>query len=317
MTQTGQDDWSPLSTRDQPSGEDVLYEGVPEHLFRPLTGWLLSYLGHARSRPLAERVALRLRIALPASSDPAVALLANAAASDRLFDVIDTAIHLDDALRWQVEVAGPVPNSAAEVIDWIPATTWPATSHLAMAVETLQQIMIDGGSAYRVDWDQRCLSRRLSPVVQQAVQVAINAGASPNAHLRAAWTAAYGVHPDPAKAYDEAVRAVEAAAIPLVLPSDAVPTLGKVRAHFADAPHKWRLAIEGNSDGDIAPLTSMISLLWNGHSPARHAGSPSSRAQRQDEAEMAVHLAATLVQWFKSGAIRGRQSSLSVPQPGE
>jgi hypothetical protein len=119
--------------------------------------------------------------------------------------------------------------------------------------------------------------------------------------------AIYGRHPDPAKAYDEAVRAVEAAAIPLVLPNGKVETLGKVLRHFKDAPDKWVLAIEGD-DGNIAALTAMIEMLWRGH-VGRHSGGPNSRPQRQDEAEMAVHLAATLVQWFTSGTVQRRSCS--------
>jgi hypothetical protein len=117
----------------------------------------------------------------------------------------------------------------------------------------------------------------------------------------------YGLHPDPAKAYDEAVRAVEAAAIPVVLPNGTRETLGKVRAHLRDAAATWQLAIEGNNAGDIAPAVAMIGLLWEGH--VRHAGTPNPCAQRQDEAEMAFHLATTLVQWFESRAIRRRSVS--------
>ncbi len=127
--------------------------------------------------------------------------------------------------------------------------------------------------------------------------------------MQEAWAAVYGRHPDPAKAYDEAVRAVEAAAIPILLPKGMKVTLGTVLAHLRDAGGKWALAIDGTNDGDVAPLTAMIQLLWKGH-VARHAGGPSYRPQRQDEAEMAVHLATTLVQWFTSGAVRLRETGI-------
>jgi hypothetical protein len=67
-----------------------------------------------------------------------------------------------------------------------------------------------------------------------------------------------------------------------------------------------RTVIEGTNAGDVAPLAGMIRLLWEGQQ--RHAGGPNSREQLQEESEMAVHLAATLVQWFTSGAIRRRGS---------
>jgi hypothetical protein len=53
----------------------------------------------------------------------------------------------------------------------------------------------------------------------------------------------------------------------------------------------------------------MIELLWKGH-VARHAGGPNYRPQRQGEAQMAVHLATTLVQWFTSGAVAPRETDI-------
>jgi hypothetical protein len=70
----------------------------------------------------------------------------------------------------------------------------------------------------------------------------------------------------------EALKAVEAVACPAVLPTNATATLGKVRDHLRDADAKWELV----------------------------------RRQNQDGAEAVVHLAATLVQWSTSGALRRR-----------
>jgi len=47
----------------------------------------------------------------------------------------------------------------------------------------------------------------------------------------------------------------------------------------------------------------MIALLWEGHRD-RHAGGPTTALITQPAAEAAVHLAAVLVQWFSSGAVR-------------
>lgn len=164
----------------------------------------------------------------------------------------------------------------------------------------------DAGSAFTVDWLQRCLKRRVDSIVTAAAEQTMTA-ATPGRHLQKAWAAIYGRHADPAKAYDEAVRAVEAAAIPVLLPKGTRETLGKVHAHLRQAGDKWSLAIKGANNGDVAPLKAMIELLWKGHI-ARHAGSPNYRTQHQDEAEMAVHLATTLVQWFISGAVRPRET---------
>jgi hypothetical protein len=69
--------------------------------------------------------------------------------------------------------------------------------------------------------------------------------------------------------------------------------LGGLRAHAAS----WRLAIpDKDGRGDIAPLLAMIGLRWDGQE-WRHGG------QKPEEAEMAVHLAVTLVHWFIIGAV--------------
>jgi hypothetical protein len=102
---------------------------------------------------------------------------------------------------------------------------------------------------------------------------------------------------------------VKAATIPVLLPRGTNekrdPRQGS--CSLDNAGGKWALAIEGTNDGDVEPLTGLIQLLWKGH-VARHADGPNYRPQRQDEAQMAVHLAAMLVQWFASGAVRRREA---------
>jgi hypothetical protein len=295
--------WTPLSQRRIPRPEATLVDGVPDYLAGPLMRWLGSYL---RDRPkLTERIALHLRVAL--DDQDAERFAAGLRADDPvlLLDAIDVALHLDKSFWWDLDVAGPMLNMAeASLASWIPDTVWPKDSQ-AREVERLDELLEDAGSAFTVDWKERCLRRRVATGVALAAEQAMSA--DPGGHLRDALAAIYGRHPDPAKAYDEAVRAVEAAAIPLVLPKGKAETLGKVLRHFEDAPDKWVLAIQGDG-GNIAALAAMIKMLWRGH-VARHSGGPDYRPQRQDEAEMAVHLAATLVQWFTSGAVQPRSSS--------
>jgi hypothetical protein len=303
MTVEEEDDgWRSLSQREVSTQEDALFEGAPEHLVPSLSRWITGYL---HNRPeLTQRVALRLRVPLDTPDPQQLVEAVRASDSARLLDVADMAIHLDQSLRWDLDVLGPEMSPEAGWAAWIPDHQWSKGSS-AEAVEQLDQLLEDAGSAHRVDWGQRCLKRRVDATVTVAAEHTM--AAAPGRHLQEAWAAVYGRHLDPAKAYDEAVRGVEAAAIPVLLPKGAKETLGKVLAHLRDAGGKWALAIEGADDGDVAPLTAMIQLLWNGH-VARHAGGPSYRPQRQDEAEMAVHLATTLVQWFTSGAVRRRKT---------
>jgi hypothetical protein len=302
MTNSENSTWQPLSRRHISTREETLFEGVPDHLIRPLKAWITGYLD---GRPeLTERVALQMRVALDTVSVEQLVETVSASDPTMLLDVVDVVLHLDKGLWWDLDVTGPEPKMEAGLADWLPDVGWPKGSRAA-AVEGLDEMLMDAGSAFEVDWRQRCLQRRVDATVTTAAEQAMSMDGG--RHLQASWAATYGRHPDPSKAYDEAIRAVEAAAIPVVLPNDTKATLGKVLAHLTQASDKWELAIEGPNDGAIAPLTEMISLLWKGH-VARHAGSPTFRSQHQDEAQMVVHLSATLVHWFTTGAVRQRRS---------
>lgn len=266
--------WQPLSARlaGKPV-QDALFEGVPPHLEMPLRSWLVAAL---KDHGVAMRVGVRLR--RPISGNPANELVS--AGREEMLDVIDAILYISretESIRLR---------------------------------ETLDGLLDEGGSAYRVSDDLLSLERRVDSSVAEAVRAtratATKAGRRAAAtHLAEAWGKAYGLKPDPGIAYREAVRAVEAAAIPLVLPADPLPTLGKVLASLRQGAAKWELVI-ADKNGAPAPIDSviaMIGLLWCGHRD-RHAGGPTTAPITQPAAEAAVHLAATLVHWFSSGAVR-------------
>jgi hypothetical protein len=122
-------------------------------------------------------------------------------------------------------------------------------------------------------------------------------------HLRIAWQETYGVSPDPTKAYGEAVRAVEAAAAPVMAPKNQAPTLGQLLADMR--AQNWELTLV-DKQASLWPATTFIDLLdqlWKGER-SRHGGGATSRDQTQQEAEAAVHLAALALQWFTTGIVR-------------
>jgi hypothetical protein len=181
---------------------------------------------------------------------------------------------------------------------------------LARFIGELEMILRDGGSELHVDIGTRRLVYRVDETATAAANKAAD-DATPDArdHLRTAWGEAYGMAPDPDAAYREAVRAVEAAVCPLVQPAAAAAgksTLGTVIGELGrNAPHKWEFVIP-NSSGqpqDVSRLVGMLEMLWQGQ-VSRHAGGTQNRRQTQAEAEAAVHLAATLVQWLSTGALR-------------
>lgn len=125
-------------------------------------------------------------------------------------------------------------------------------------------------------------------------------------HLRSAWTALYQLHPDSPTAYRDAIRAVEAAAHSLVEPNNARATLGTMLGQLRATPERWVLAIRGPGGTDsITPLMTMIELLWTGQT-SRHGAQTPTRPETFEEAQMALHLAVTLVQWFVTGTVSRR-----------
>jgi hypothetical protein len=96
-----------------------------------------------------------------------------------LLTVVDAVLQLHPA--W--DSSGP----------WMPET-------FAETLAALDGILTDAGSLYRIDFNGRCLVRRIDSTVQATADAAI-ATATPMVadHLRTAWVAAYGLHPDPDK----------------------------------------------------------------------------------------------------------------------
>jgi hypothetical protein len=162
-----------------------------------------------------------------------------------------------------------------------------------------------GGSAWRVADDGRGLERRIDSTAVTSVRHAASNSSIASEHLTTAWRAAYGRQPDPGKAYGEAIKAVEAAAIPVVKPKHARATLGTVLGALNARPSDWELAMLGPERTPCGPepVVAMIELLWQGQSD-RHAGNLPTVPTPAAAAIMAVHLAATLVHWFSTGAIR-------------
>jgi hypothetical protein len=180
---------------------------------------------------------------------------------------------------------------------WDPGVGIPA-SIFRVKTGRLDDILTDAGSLYKIDFNGRCLVRRVDDA---AITTATSVAAG---HLRTAWVAAYGLHPDPDKAYDHAVLAIEDLTCPLVCPRNSKATLGVVVSDLRNQATQWELSIENTSTGQPAGIDSviqMLDLLWKGQS--RHGGNPNSRQQTQAEAEAAVPMAAALTQWLTAGVL--------------
>jgi hypothetical protein len=167
----------------------------------------------------------------------------------------------------------------------------------------LEDILEQAGSEWRVTtrdgyW---ALEKRVPEGVQTAVEELVAKSGSAGLLLNEAWHAAFGRDPDPELAYSKAIKAVEEAAVSVVIPKDATATLGKVANAMRDQ-NDWRLSLSDDVRNPSADVVyKMVRALWSGQE-GRHGGN-GHRAPTQEEGEEAVMLAVPLVQWFRAGSV--------------
>ncbi|MFF2223169.1 hypothetical protein ACFVV7_07650 [Streptomyces globisporus] len=257
---------------------DALYEGVPDHLLRPLQRWVftMAELSHGY---IGKTMCLRLRLTVSDNTNASWRL--SQQAGMELFDAVD------EILAFLVEM----------------------DIHDHSEVGDLGIMLDDAGSAYRVADDNSGLELRVSTGVSEAVRqtvadaaVTTSAGSAAE-HLAVAWRATYGLHPDPVRAYSEAIKAVECAAHSVIQPNHGRATLGTMLGEIGNARSKFTTVISTPPNGDpIAPVEAMMRALWDGQT-TRHGKQTPSVPETLEAARAGVHLAATLVQWFTSAAV--------------
>jgi hypothetical protein len=175
----------------------------------------------------------------------------------------------------------------------------------------LDKLLEEGGSAYKIsaDGDVRTarLVRRVDTTIEAAARRSMEQQEAPSILLRRAWNATYGLHPNPSDGYRQAIRSVEAASIPVVLPKDGNATLGRVIGALRSSSDQWQLSFTHRTKPEepIATLISMMALLWEGQYD-RHVTEGVPLHVSQEEAETALHMAVTLVQWFTTGRVSRR-----------
>ncbi|MGW3865787.1 hypothetical protein ACWEDZ_30510 [Streptomyces sp. NPDC005047] len=270
--------------------EPLWAEGVPDHIDVPIRDWLYEVLhNYDMATPVAVRLKLPSRFLK--SRDP-YAELAN----------LDN--RMNPMLRLEV-----IDATLGCVQQALQGEHWQYRQTALSYARQLDSILREGDSAFTVSEDGSRLERRMDETLHATYDKAVDAGASKAEtaadHLRAAFTEAYGIKPDPSAAYSRAIKAVEAVANPLFLPNAPEPTLGKVRAHLDQGRHKYEMVIadKTGAPADIDAVVAMISLLWHGQRD-RHEGGPTSAPVTQEAAETAVHTAAILVHWISNASIK-------------
>lgn len=283
--------WQPLAQREagQPPDE-TLFEGVPAHLEAQLRVWILTGLEGGGTA----EVAIRLRLAVNPTDAPS-ALAYSPSPDIELLTVVDAILSL----------GGPWPRRSA-----YDATGLLQRQDAAQMRAQLSNLLDLSSSVYQVNSVNKRLTRRASAASAAAFQEAgataraAPAAGSADTQIKTAWDSIHALQPDPPKAYREAIKAVESAAHAIIEPNNAQATMGTMLDQMRNNPGRYKLAIPGpHGHGDIAPAIAMMELLWNGQT-SRHGAQSTERPETFEQAQMAVHLAVTLVNWFLSGAVQ-------------
>jgi hypothetical protein len=188
----------------------------------------------------------------------------------------------------------------------------PADSLSNQQAATLDRLLLEASSAWKIAMNEGHygLEKRVDEAVQASVDAARAAPGRAGEALSKAWAAAYSRHPNPSESYTLSIKAVEAAARPIVSPKDSMATIGKMAASLRDAPQKWELILAHNVHNDGIPLVSkMMEQLQAGQHGRHGSNDPSVKHEPdQSEAFAAIHLAALLVQWFSSGVVTSNRN---------
>lgn len=243
---------------------DSPYDGVPPHLEYDLHEWIenaLQSTGEAAASAQKILRVLRVQVVKPG---PYWTLIAEARSDeDFCLDVIDLLV-------------------AARVGD----------------LTELENLLATGGSVWKVqenEGERPSLQLRTPESQRHLAEIATTPDDDVSSELRQAFQHLYGRNPDESDAWDHAIKAVEAAYVPLVIPNQSNPNLGQVAGHITSTSEQWDYAINDTklSGTKGTHLANLIQSMWA--NPDRHKGSQESRKPTPVEAETAVLTATYLI----------------------
>ncbi|MDQ4142671.1 MAG: hypothetical protein M3198_02840 [Actinomycetota bacterium] len=169
-------------------------------------------------------------------------------------------------------------------------------------LESLKNLLEQGSSVWTLSPDARSLQRRVEATAEDAFDLTIDPLDVASEELKQAWGRAYTRDADASDAWDHAIKAVEAALAPVVVPRQHKPQLGHVLGELRKTA-LWQLELPGlEGSHSVEPVVAMLELLWP--NPDRHGSSHERRIPTLEEAQAVVHLAITVVQWARLNLIR-------------
>ena len=170
-------------------------------------------------------------------------------------------------------------------------------------IKVLEKHLENARSEYTIGQDdngQPELQYRQPPELTELVEDVTSSSNRAARHLREAWSNTFGRMADLNAAGAAAVKAVEVAAKPVVIPDNQKATLGQIIKAIADKPAKWET--DSEADNSIQVVADMMSQVWKGH--FRHGDETQPFEASAEGTAMIVHLAVVLVHWFQSGKVR-------------
>lgn len=163
--------------------------------------------------------------------------------------------------------------------------------------EGLDEILWDLDHEYTVHSDGNKLVLRVDDTAWAAYATAVNEGDEAAKHLELAWEKQYSRKDNnPDGAWEESTKAVEALLKPIVSPSDARATLGKMIGALRDKPEKWETSIPGG----IPAFVNALNIVK--YNPGRHGGAGAVATLGQSV--IVLHQAIAIVNWLRQDSLR-------------
>jgi hypothetical protein len=284
---TDMDQWRPLSKRGQPDERlDEPTEGLPPYLAGPLIAWLRDMFrdSYAGSFPRGRLELLQLKFKL----DPA----------------LDWRRNSESAIRDLFERIAEDEEFGLDVIDFVLNHLGAYTNQYDDAeakVHRAANLLRLGGSAWEISDNEDgsfSLSRRAVGPVRESLE-SVRPSTRAHQHLVKAWNHLAGRNPDESTAYREAIKAVEAAAKPVILPDNDLATLGQMIAALRDKGDKWTTTI-----GTPEDLRRLMEIVWKAQLD-RHGTNDESVpfSVSADEADAAFAICLNLSRLFAGGHV--------------
>ncbi len=282
--------WSPLSRRESQEPERGPVEGLPPYLFGPVKDWILSALVEYDSYGELHVHSLD-RFQVKMALDPPLARLAP---RDLLNDLSD---RMEGDPEFTLDLADYILHEINRF--------WGDPFVLVQKVEEIKSTLDAGRSVWEPreireanDLSFELVRRDVGPVRETIASLSRQSRV--HHHLVTALDKLTSRDPDPSGAYREAIRAVEAAAKPVILPGASLATLGTMIRAIEDKPEKWETTI-----GSIEGIQADMEAVWTSQLD-RHGTDdesvPLSVSPEQADAAFAICL--SLTRLFVNGHVR-------------